>query len=277
MVDSTGAVSVLDARNCLGELATSHLVDVTRADAARFGIAYGVVANSNHFLAAFPYVQRIVEGGCIGIVMSRTLPSMGVPGLGKKVLGNNPLGYGVPAAGGDLLFDASLAYASWGELDRRSRDGQPIPHHWALDSDNQPTGDPAAALEGAAMPIGDHKGVALSLLVEVLTSVIGGGSIVDERSRDGEISMLHSQSAIVIDLEVVQRLDEVTRRVEEMRVQLDALAPALRLPGDRSRDAIGSVARDGVELSDGCCETLDAWADRLEVEPLTGQADADIA
>src|SRR6185312_8669142 len=53
---------------------------------------------------------------------------------------------------------------------------EPIPDGWALDADGKPTTDPTAALKGTMLPLGDAKGTALALMVELLAAGLTGSN-----------------------------------------------------------------------------------------------------
>ena len=54
--------------------------------------------------------------------------------------------------------------------------GTQLPEGVAVDTEGQPTTDPAAALNGAFLTFGGHKGSGLSLIVELLGGVLPGGT-----------------------------------------------------------------------------------------------------
>jgi LDH2 family malate/lactate/ureidoglycolate dehydrogenase len=54
------------------------------------------------------------------------------------------------------------------------RDGKPIPQGWAMDAEGNPTTDPTAALEGAQLTFGGHKGAAIALMIELLAGALIG-------------------------------------------------------------------------------------------------------
>src|SRR3546814_19413997 len=63
-----------------------------------------------------------------------------------------------------------------------AKTGQPIPEGWALDPEGRPTADPKAALAGTMIPMGDAKGAALALMVEVLSASLIGANHAFEAS-----------------------------------------------------------------------------------------------
>ena len=51
-----------------------------------------------------------------------------------------------------------------------------IPEGWALDAGGMPTTDPVQALRGTMVPMGDAKGAALALMVEILSATLTGSN-----------------------------------------------------------------------------------------------------
>src|SRR5690606_33951926 len=60
--------------------------------------------------------------------------------------------------------------------------GDTIPAGWALDAEGQETTDPKDALAGTMVPMGDAKGTALALMVELLSAGLVGAHFGYEAS-----------------------------------------------------------------------------------------------
>jgi ureidoglycolate dehydrogenase (NAD+) len=60
-----------------------------------------------------------------------------------------------------------------GRVQQFKREGKPLGAGWAVDSEGNPTTDPAKAV--ALMPFGQHKGYGLGLIDELYGAYIGGG------------------------------------------------------------------------------------------------------
>ena len=127
------------------------------------------IIRNNHFLSAAPYCLQAVSRDMIGIAFSNTQPSMGFPGAKRSVIGNNPIGFGVPTAGEfPIVFDSALT-VSGGKIGQYIREGRFIPEEFqALDENGEKTRDPVkVGGKGTVMPIGGYKGAGLALLVEI--------------------------------------------------------------------------------------------------------------
>ena len=97
---------------------------------------------------------------------------------GTDRYGTNPIAFAAPRAGEDpLVIDLSLSVVARGKVMNAKKTGQSIPAGWALDKDGQSTTDPNAALDGGTMvPIGEAKGTALALMVEILAASLTGAN-----------------------------------------------------------------------------------------------------
>ena len=88
--------------------------------------------------------------------MSYVAPAGGT----KPLYGTNPMSFAWPRDGGrpPLVFDQASSASARGEIMIHQRDGEPLPEGWGIDTDGNPTTDPAAALAGAQLPFGGYKG-----------------------------------------------------------------------------------------------------------------------
>jgi (2R)-3-sulfolactate dehydrogenase (NADP+) len=75
-----------------------------------------------------------------------------------------------------LVIDLSLSKVARGKVMAADKAGDSIPEGWALDRNGQATTDPKAALAGSMVPLGDAKGAALSLMVEILSASLIGAN-----------------------------------------------------------------------------------------------------
>ena len=81
-----------------------------------------------------------------------------------------------------VVIDLSLSKVARGQVLAAQQRGEPIPLGWALDAAGEPTTDPAAALAGTMLPMGDAKGTALALMVEALAAGLTGASYAADAS-----------------------------------------------------------------------------------------------
>jgi (2R)-3-sulfolactate dehydrogenase (NADP+) len=215
------------------------------------GLALAAVHHSHHFGQAGAHAERLAQAGLIGLVLGNTPQAMAFWGGKAPRLGTNPIAFACPLPNGatPLVIDMALSTVARGKIMAAQKAGKPIPAGWALDANGNPTTDPAAALKGSMLPIGDAKGAALALMVEILAAALTGGSFGWEASsffddQGGPPAMGHV--FVAIDPDRVSGGAFMAR----MGTLLEAIAdePSVRLPGSRRLAARAAANRDGVSI-----------------------------
>lgn len=141
--------------------------------ASKSGIAMAGIHHSHHFGQAGYHVEALAESGLIGIAFSNSPKAIAPWGGSEGIFGTNPVAFAAPRRGHPpLVIDLSLSKVARGKVMVAAQNNQPIPEGWALDADGLPTTDAKAALEGTMLPMGDAKGAALVLMVEILAAAL---------------------------------------------------------------------------------------------------------
>jgi (2R)-3-sulfolactate dehydrogenase (NADP+) len=151
------------------------------------------------------YVRRLNRRGLMALACANSPALVTVAGAQGRLLGSNPLAFGVPLPGGRrLAFDQASSAASWVKLRDAATLDEPIPETWAVDGNGLPTTSATAGLTGALLPFGGYKGGNIALLVEVLATLGGGRFSVDAPPFDhGAASPSVGVVAVAISLDMV--------------------------------------------------------------------------
>ncbi|MPZ73286.1 MAG: Ldh family oxidoreductase [Nitriliruptorales bacterium] len=176
-----GALAVVDADAGLGPSMAAQITTATIDRARTHGIAMTSVRNANHFGAAGHYGLLCAEAGCIGLVMSNTPPIMAVTGSRSRSIGNGPLSFGAPRTGAPpFVLDIAMSRVAGGKIRMAIQNGQRVPLGWIVDPEGNPTTVPEDFLvrRGALLPMEDHKGYGLSLMVETLSGALSGAAML---------------------------------------------------------------------------------------------------
>ncbi|MBB6567765.1 Ldh family oxidoreductase [Kribbella sandramycini] len=274
LVVDLGAVAVLDADHCLGQLSADQAMSLAVAKAQQFGVGVVSVRRAAHFGGAYRYVQQAAAAGCIGIAAANTRPLMPAPGGAAAVVGNNPLAIGVPAASGEpVVLDMALSATSLGRIRLAEQEGQAIPPTWATDRDGRPTTSAAEAVAGLLQPAAGHKGFGLALMVDVLTGILSGGGFgAAVKGLYADLSVPNDCAHFFLALDVrafgapeqfAERLAELSRQV------LDSpTAPGTErtlLPGQLEAERAAVSATQGIELPAAVYDALLDTAQALGV------------
>ncbi len=176
-----GAVAVVDADAGHGPSMAAAVTATTIRRARTHGIAMTSVRNANHFGAAGHYGLMCAEAACLGLVMSNTPPIMAVTGSRSRSIGNSPLSFGAPRAGAaPFVLDIAMSRVAGGKIRMAIQNGEQVPLGWILDPQGNPTTAPEDFLvhRGALLPMENHKGYGLSLMVEALSGALSGAAML---------------------------------------------------------------------------------------------------
>ena len=167
------------------------------------GVSVLGVTRSHHCGVVGLYAERIAEAGLISLIFSNTPAAMAPWNGSKASFGTNPLAFGCPREGKHpLVIDMSLSKVARGKIMGAKQRGEAIPEGWALDAAGRATTDPVAALGGTMIPVGDAKGAALALMVEILSN------IVEFRNGESGMHVLNVQAMTEMILTQLMRLTD---------------------------------------------------------------------
>ncbi|HET9067855.1 MAG TPA: Ldh family oxidoreductase [Amaricoccus sp.] len=258
--DGTAIVRV-DAGFGFAPAALELGVPVLAGRARALGIAALVVNDCGHLSALWPEVEMLTERGLAAIALCPSYSTVAPAGGSAPLLGTNPFAFGWPRQGGDpYVFDIATSVAARGEIELHRRAGTPIPDGWAIDADGRPTTDPTAALAGAMLPFGGHKGSALGTMIELLGAcLIGDLTSRDCLDRIGSttLSPIHGELVIAFSPEVFARgrTGDPFARAEGL---FDAiLGQGARLPSQRRFAARARSLAGGITVPAEEMERLD--------------------
>jgi (2R)-3-sulfolactate dehydrogenase (NADP+) len=251
-------VLVVDANNGFAypaiDLAVSTLPEMTAAS----GIGAAGIGRSHHCGAIGHHAERLADQGFVAMFFANGPAAMAPWGGKTAVFGTNPIAFACPLPGREpIVIDLSLSKVARGNVMAAEKKGEPIPEGWALDVEGKPTTDANAALAGTMVPLGDAKGTALALMVELIAAGLTGSNFAAEASSyfdaEGPPSMT-GQFIIALDPAVfasgVERFAVLARSIEEQQ--------GARLPGMRRHVLRKKAQTHGLAVSDALLSELKA-------------------
>lgn len=232
-------------------------------NANEMGIAIAAIGNSHHCGALSLQVEKLADAGLIGLMFTNAPKAIAPWGSHQPVFGTNPIAFAVPRKDAPpLVIDLSLSKVARGKVMNAKKQGKAIPEGWALDAQGNPTTDAEAALGGTMVPIGDAKGSALALMVEILAAALTGSAFSYEAgsffTADG-VPPRVGQTLIAIRPN--SGGTGFADRLEELLGEIVALDGA-RLPGTRRLAAIEDAKSNGLSVSRSYLEAARALARR---------------
>lgn len=218
-VKGEDSLAVLDGDGGAGFIVAKRAMERAIDEARKNRIAAVGVINSNHFGAGALYARMAAEQGMVGIAMTNVLPLIASPGSSKPVVGNNPLAVAIPTYG-DFPFclDISFSKVAGGKITLAMKNKQKIPTDWGTDAEGRPTDDPEKAHKGFLLPMGDHKGIGLAQMVDILSGVITGGVFSHQMKSmyaNPADPSLTGHFMIAIDISTIIGRDELKQRMAD--------------------------------------------------------------
>ena len=201
------------------------------------------------------YVERAARAGFVALHTASTQARVAPAGGIDRVFGTNPVAFAFPCDPDPLVIDFGTGMTTWGNVLLRQKLGQPLDEGSAVDAMGNPTLDPAAALTGAFLPWGGHRGYGLALVVQVL-AIMAGGKMVAEEVTDSGFFFL------VIDPNLLGAADDFRAQVGALVAHIESSRPApgtekVRVPGR------GSLAKRAKAQAAGTIEVDPAVYDTL--------------
>jgi (2R)-3-sulfolactate dehydrogenase (NADP+) len=230
--------------------------------ARRQGIAAAAIRRSHHCGAAGHPVERLAEAGLVAILFANTPAAIAPWGGSTGVFGTNPIAFACPLPErAPVVVDLSLSKVARGNILAAKQRGEQIPEGWALDANGQPTTDPDAALQGTMLPLGDAKGTALALMVELLAAGLTGANFAADAT-----SFLDDKGGPPGTGQLILALDPVALGGEGALAHCARLAaaiedqPGARLPGARRIALREKARREGLAVADPLIQDIRALA-----------------
>lgn len=271
IVKESPALALVDGHNGLGSVIGQKAMELAIEKAKLSGIGTVIVRSSTHFGSSAVPARLAVEHDMIGIAMTNAGPEMAPWGGATGVVGTNPWGIAAPT-GGDfpVVLDIALTTAGKGMMGWYQREGRRMPLDWALTPDGDETDDPAAAMKGALLGIGQYKGYGLSMLTDVITGVLSGGGFgLMPYANPAKQDVSHLMTAI--DIGWFMPIDEFKARMDVFIRDIKAakLRPGfdeILVPGEIDHRREQAYRRDGAQLDAVIFDQLAELAVKLGID-----------
>ncbi|GAA5034360.1 Ldh family oxidoreductase [Microbacterium fluvii] len=266
--DTRPGVAVVDADFAPGPVALTRAVGIAVDKARTQGVAVVSVRNTVHTGAIGYYASLIADQGLVGIGIAAGSPMMSYEGSVGASVATSPLAIAVPASTDHppVLLDMASSLIAMGKIAEYRRKGLPLPEGAATTADGTPTTDPELAK--VPTPLGGPKGSGLSLMFELLTSVLVTAPILTPYHA-GQKKHRQNATLIVIDPAAFGDVAQFAANVDATVETIHDLPKAegvdqLYVPGERSAATAARRADAGIPVGDKL------WTELVEVAGTLG-------
>ena len=206
--------------------------------AGKYGLGCVALADTNHWMRGGLYGWRAAKAGCVFIGWTNTIANMPAWGASDVKLGNNPLVIAIPYQQDAIVLDMAMSQYSYGALELHKLKQNQLAVDGGYDESGNLTKDPQKILNSKrVLPIGYWKGAGLSLLLDILATVLSAGNSTSEITSKGT-EFAVSQVFIAIDLAKLHNNAGITAAIDQIINDYHQSQPAspgnnISYPGER--------------------------------------------
>jgi LDH2 family malate/lactate/ureidoglycolate dehydrogenase len=236
----------VDCGNTVGLYAIRRVTEIAIEKARANGFA--VVGAHNAYLSGRNayYLDLIARAGFVGMHLACSRPVVAPLGGAAAAFGTNPIGFGMPRQPNPIVFDIGTAATNAGDVILASRLGRELPEGVAIDKEGRPTRDPMAALAGAILPFGGHRGYALSFTIQAL-GLLGGAALTNGEPQDfGFLIVLFDPGLLMPAADFERQLNELIAAVKATPRQPGV--DEIRIPSERAYAERERRLVEGIDL-----------------------------
>ncbi len=199
-----------------GPLNAMHATDTAIDLSKEYGIGCVALSNTNHWMRGGAYGWHAAKKGFIFIGWTNTIANMPAWGAIDNRLGNNPFVLAVPYKEEAIVLDMAMSQYSFGKMELAKMKDEKLSMHGGYNSSGQLTDDPVEIIASRRLlPIGYWKGAGLSLLLDVLATILSGGLSTFEISKS-KIETAISQVFIAIDISKLQNYSSIPQIINNI-------------------------------------------------------------
>ena len=274
LLNETPVVQTWNGHKLPGPWLVRRASDWASEAARTFGLGAVAIQRSGHIGCLAAYLQRIAERGQVLLLLSSDPSTASVAPWGgtRRIFTPNPIAAGWGQGGSSVMMDISMSITTNAMTARKRAEGSRFPAPTLLTAEGTPTDDPNAFFTepgGTLLPLGGvqagHKGAALGMLVEALTSGLAGYGRKDPSAGWGA-------SLLVLVLDPA-RFGGAEAFAAESQWMADAVhgnppvagGEAPRLPGERGLARKAEQRFKGVALHPSIAPLLRARAEKAGI------------
>jgi len=250
--DGNSGPGITNAKKC-----TSRAIGLARLH----GMGMVALRNTNHWMRGGTYGWMAADAGCISILFTNTQPNMPPWGGKDSRIGNNPFIVSIPRKQGHVVLDMALSQFSFGKIHAYKLRDEALPYVGGWDENNELSKDPEKILKKErGLPIGYWKGSALSMILDMLATLLSAGNSTYRIAMKGTETAI-SQVFLCIDPDRFQDRDLQERLLNEIIAfahDVEPMVPGGRTyyPGEKRAQIRRKNLEEGVPVDEEIWQTV---------------------
>ena len=247
----------LDGDHTFGHAAGVEGMNKAIELAKEAGTGHVAVYNSSHFGVAAFFALLAARQDMIGMSFTNSTPHVLTTGSNRAFFGNNPICFVAPCDGEEpFCLDMATSAITFNKVLQFKQEGISLPQNTVADANGNPTTNPESVKY--LLPIGDYKGYGLSMMVDILCSLLSGmpsGINVSEMYSDkmGERRYL-GHYFVALRIDCFEEISVFKKRMAEMMKALRSEPRrdkniSVQVPGDPEKRIAKIRMKEGIPIS----------------------------
>jgi LDH2 family malate/lactate/ureidoglycolate dehydrogenase len=267
------ATGLIAGHNAPGQICGAMAMKTAINKAEQYGVGVVGVNSSNHFGTAAYYSGMPLAHGMIGFAFSNASPRIAPWGGKEAILGNNPWSFAFPTNRGcAVIQDFSNSVVAAGKIRSAAAKNEPIPLGWGADINGNPTTDAQKALKGLLLPIGEHKGYSIIMVVDILSGILTGSGFanqtkgIDDTDKPQNIGHFFGAIKIANFMPVETFCERMEQYVD--LIKNSEKSPGIKeifVPGEIEYNTSNARKQQGIPLSDDAVDRLNQVAAEIGI------------
>ncbi len=264
LIHSAGALEQWDGNLGPGPLNAGICANRAMEIASKNGIGCVAIGNTNHWMRGGTYGWQAAKKGFVFIGWTNTEKNMPAWGAKTSHLGNNPLVFAVPFNNEAIVLDFAMTQFSYGKIEAAKLGGEELPFAGGFNKNDELTTNPEEILRTMrGLPIGYWKGAGLSLLLDILATILSAG-LPTHKLSELEAEYGVSQVFVAIDISKLGNFPAIENTIEAIIGDYKKSVPInskseIRYPGERV------VQTRANNLSNGIAVNKTVWEEIIQL------------
>lgn len=260
-VESFGIIERWDGNLGPGIINATKCTDRAIDLAKLHGMGLVALRNTNHWMRGGTYGWQAANAGCISILFTNTKPNMPAWGGKDSRIGNNPFIVSIPRKEGHVVLDMAISQFAFGKIKDYKLRKKKLPYPGGWDLNDELSNDPEKILlNERGLPIGYWKGSALSMILDMLATILSAGDStykIGQKEYETGISQVYIciYPELFGDRELQERLlaeiIDYTHNVEPMKP-----GDKTYYPGERTLQTRTRNLKEGIPVSEEIWEKV---------------------
>lgn len=248
-VNGMGAIGVVAVKE-----ACNYIINSCNSEQIMLASVTGYVGTTG---AMGYYTRFLANNNLISIIFCNSEYAVAPWGGMDAIIGTNPISIGIPNKTTPVVVDFATSAKTYGELMLAVKNNMSIPKGIVLDENGYPSTDPNDANNGCQLPMAEHKGYALGLVIEILAGLfIGAKSGKDSVSGSDGTFILTFKPDLFVNEEVFNK--NLNAFLDEVRYS--RVAPGfsgIHIPGEYDKERYDKVIQSGeIDLDEKVYEDI---------------------